>query len=84
MNMTYHAQLRKQQRGISDLLISFLYQYGNEENINGAKRYSFDHKQKKRLIKEIKKLKENVEKNIYLVLSKEQELVITVAHKIKN
>lgn len=82
MNMTNHAQIRGQQRGISNLYLSLLYQYGNEEFIHGARRISFDKQQKKRLRKAINKVIESLDKDIYMVLSKDEETVITVAHKI--
>lgn len=82
MIMTNHAQARGQQRGISDLYITLLYAYGNEEIINDSRHFSFDKHQKKRLRKAINKLKENLDKDIYLVVNKENDTVITVAHKL--
>lgn len=81
MTFTRHAEKRSQQRGISDLYTSLLYLYGNEKVINGSRHLTFDNHQKKKLRQEINKLKENLDKDIYMVLDLKDETVLTVAHK---
>ncbi len=83
MNMTRHAQIRAQQRGIPALIQEWLLAYGAIKMSHGAQVRYFDKAARKRLQKEMGALV--VDRlgdllNVYLV-EDEGSAVITVAHR---
>ncbi|CAM3158740.1 hypothetical protein [Vibrio rarus] len=82
IELTEHAKLRSQQRGITPDCIEVLNMFGCEiKHIQGAISLELDHREKKRLRRVFKACMQLVEKDNYAIVS-ERGIVITVAHKL--
>ena len=86
MNMTKHAEVRKQQRAIPPLILDWLEQYGaRERDSKGVEIVFFDKKSRRALQRDLGKRVVGLLADLldtYLVL--EGETVITVGHRYKR
>ncbi|WP_413282499.1 hypothetical protein [Vibrio sp. MA40-2] len=81
INLTHHSVKRCQQRGIDPAVVELLVAIGIEVNEdNEASKLAFSKREKKRLLKTLKKCTRTVEKTPYVVLSYGGD-VITTAHQ---
>ncbi|MEG3754152.1 hypothetical protein [Psychromonas arctica] len=79
--LTNHATKRSQQRGIDSDVIELLIMLGTDvENDNEADTIAFSKRDKKSLLKTLKRCVQAVEKAPYIVLSHSGD-VLTTAHK---
>ena len=82
MDMTHHAQKRRQQRAIAPFLIDLLRDFGKCEPVGcGTTRLYFDKTGRRRVKAHMGPLARLVEEhlNVYVVVGPEEQ-VITVAH----
>jgi hypothetical protein len=82
MNLSHHAEVRMQQRGIPALALDLLHQYGRSEWANGAEIRYFDKKGLDKAKRQVQKLVSALDKleNIYCVETSEGS-VITAGHR---
>lgn len=84
MQLTNHAQARKQQRSISDLEIELLMLYGSDQHQGeGVILTYLDKKGFERLERDIKRVYKRLEKLRHEYLINHGESVITVGHRFK-
>jgi hypothetical protein len=79
-NFTKHSKIRAQQRGIPRLILDWLMDYGTVKRRHGADLYSFDHKSRKALRREIGNVAYNRIAdllNAYVVVSDEGAVITT-------
>ena len=86
MNMTNHAQIRIQQRGIPAQAIEAILSYGKRKRHHGADVYFLDKPSRERLAcsmgqKVYSKLERSL--NSYLVVS-DEGAIITAAHRLQR
>lgn len=81
VQMTNHAAIRRQQRGIPPLVIDWLLAYGQREKSRGATKVRFDRKARKALARDVGcRTLSLMSKylSVALVVDPETDLVITV------
>ncbi|WP_445777226.1 hypothetical protein [Shewanella sp.] len=79
--LTDHSVKRCQQRGIDTAVVDLLIMFGAVVNIdNEASKLTLSKREKKRLLKTLKKCTRTIEKAPYIVISHSGE-IITAAHR---
>jgi hypothetical protein len=86
MNMTKHAQIRQQQRGIPPIVIDLLIEYGTEASAGSqATKYYFDKAARKRLNSYVGRLTSLFSEYLdYYAVVGADGAVITAAPRIKK
>lgn len=87
INISAHAEIRAKQRGIPPMIIDLIIDFGTRIDRGDVCSVFFD----KKAIKEVKRYGGpeclplvNRYKDVYLILSENNNTVVTIAHKHKN
>jgi hypothetical protein len=82
LQITKHARTRFRQRGIDSLVLDYLIQYGDSEIVKGgAYRISLTKRNADKIIRELKKEIQNVERAQSVIIVQEAKSIITGYHR---
>ena len=86
LRFTKHAEVRCQQRGITDKEIEIVYRFGKCRRTKDGFAYSMNQRGRARASKALGKayLSSVGKLNIYLVVDQDRKDIITVAHRLRR
>ncbi len=84
INLTKHAELRCNQRGISALAIETILKYGHFNYVRGAKSWSMNKQEKAFAKSDLGHSYKKIEKQLGFLIVSHDGSLITAAHTIKR
>jgi hypothetical protein len=82
MQVTKHAAIRFQQRGINRIIIDYLLRYGDSTHApGGALKISLTRKNKEKIVSSLKNEIKKIERSSRIVLIEKDNSILTAYHK---